>query len=167
MLRTYYGDPGVFDYREYLAEHGISALGSAKAENVEVLPGFAGSQFGFWRSRIHRSIVHKISALWRPDQAALFDAMVIGDDNFLPHPVKLEFQRTGTYHLLVVSGLNVGILAYAVFWAFRRLRLAEWLASFCTVILIVGYAILTDIGSPSPARDVDADSSSRRAAALS
>jgi competence protein ComEC len=143
-----YNDPGVFDYREYLAEHQIAALGSSKAETVEVLPGFAGSQIELWRSRVHRSIIHKIETLWPPDQAALLDAMVIGDDSFLPHPVKLEFQRTGTYHLLVVSGLNVGILAYVFFWTFRRLRLAEWLASFLTVLLIVAYAVLTDIGPP-------------------
>ena len=34
-------------------------LGSAKAEDVEVLPGFAGSRVELWRSRIHSSIIAK------------------------------------------------------------------------------------------------------------
>jgi competence protein ComEC len=36
-------NPGAFDYRSYLANQGITALGSTKGEEVEVLPGFAGS----------------------------------------------------------------------------------------------------------------------------
>lgn len=143
-----YRDPGSFDYRAYLAEHGIAALGSTKVESIQVLSGFIGRRLELWRSRIHRSIIQKIGALWRPDEAALFDAMVIGDDSFLQQPVRLDFQRTGTYHLLVVSGMNVGILAYVVFWTFRRLRLSEIIASVLTVLLIVCYAILTDVGPP-------------------
>lgn len=143
-----YHDPGVFDYRAYLAERGIAALGSAKAESIQLLPGFAGNRAELFRTRMHRSIVGKIAALWPADQAALLDAMVIGDESLLPHPVRLDFQRTGTYHLLVVSGMNVGILAYVLFWVFRRLRIAEWTASALTVALIVGYALLTDVGPP-------------------
>lgn len=143
-----YRDPGVFDYREYLAEHAIAAVGSTKLESVELLPGFVGNRAELWRNRIHASIIAKIQLLWPPAQAALMDAMVVGDESFLSLPTKINFQRTGTYHLLVVSGMNVGILAYVVFWVFRRLRLNEILAGLFTVLLIVGYAILTDVGPP-------------------
>ena len=37
-------NPGAFDYQGYLADRGIAALGSAKIESVERLPGFAGSR---------------------------------------------------------------------------------------------------------------------------
>ena len=39
-----YKNPGAWDYRGYLASIGISALGSAKAEGVELLPGRGGSR---------------------------------------------------------------------------------------------------------------------------
>jgi competence protein ComEC len=48
-----YGNPGAFDYRNHLADQGIVALGSAKADSVEVLPGFYGTRLEGWRSRIH------------------------------------------------------------------------------------------------------------------
>ena len=143
-----YRDPGVFDYREYLAEHQIAAVGSAKLENTELLPGFAGNRAEFWCDRVHASIIAKIHVLWPPAQAALMDAMVIGDESFLSLPIKINFQRTGTYHLLVVSGMNVGILAYVVFWFFRRLRFSDLFAGLCTVALTVCYAVLTGVGPP-------------------
>src|SRR5919108_3930876 len=50
-----YRNPGSFDFSDYLAEQGIIALGSGKATDVQVLPGFAGSRLESCRSRIHRS----------------------------------------------------------------------------------------------------------------
>ena len=141
-------NPGAFDYRGYLADNGIAALGSAKAENAELLPGFVGTRLELWRTRIHRSIIEKIHALWPPEQAALVDAMVIGDDAFIARDTRTDFQRSGTYHILVVSGMNVSILAFVVFWVLRRLRVSDLVASTLTVLLCVAYAFLTDVGPP-------------------
>jgi len=75
-------------------------------------PGFADNQLEAWRQNIHNSIVQKIHALWSPRDAALLDAMVIGDDAFLNYDTRVDFQRSGTYHIPVVSGLNLIILAF-------------------------------------------------------
>ena len=76
-LPRYFRNPGAFDYQGYLADRGIAALGSAKLESVERLPGFFGSRIAFWRSRLHRAIVAKIHELWPARDAALLEAMVI------------------------------------------------------------------------------------------
>ncbi len=143
-----YRNPGAFDYQGYLAEKGIVALASADAAQVEVLPGFAGSRAERWRTRIHRSIMEKVHAIWPARQAALMDAMVIGDDAFLNRHTRMDFQRSGTYHVLVVSGMNVTILALVLFYALRRLRLHDLLAAGLTVALVAGYAFITDVGPP-------------------
>jgi competence protein ComEC len=143
-----YRNPGAFDYRGYLAEDGIVALASAKAERVEVLSGFAGSRAELWRSRVHRSIIEKVHALWPRREAALMDAMVIGEDAFINRPTRADFQRSGTYHVLVVSGMNVSILALVTFWFLRRLRVSDLPAGAITVSLMVAYALLTALGSP-------------------
>ena len=62
-------NPGAFDYRAYLRENGIAALASTKSASVDVLPGFSGNRVELWRSRIHRSIIEKIHALWPPREA--------------------------------------------------------------------------------------------------
>jgi competence protein ComEC len=141
-------NPGAFDYEGYLADHGIAALGSAKAEDVELLPGVSGGRIARWRSRLHRSVVAKVHRLWPPREAALIDAMIIGEEAFIDRDTRTDFQRSGTYHVLVVSGMNVSILAFVVFWTLRRLRLGEIPATVTTVAMCIGYAFITEVGAP-------------------
>jgi competence protein ComEC len=143
-------NPGAFDYEGYLRGQGISTLASAKATDIEVLPGKSGGRLGFWRSHLRRSIVEHIreQGLWSREDAALFAAMIVGDDSLLLRDVREEFQQTGVYHLLVVSGMNVALLAFTVFWLARRLRLPDWTASLVTVALSVFYAYIAGMGVP-------------------
>jgi competence protein ComEC len=141
-------NPGSFDYEGYLAGNGIAALGSAKAQNVQLLPGFSGNRFELRLTRIHSSIVAKVHALWPPPQAALIDAMLIGEAAFVDRDTRANFQRSGTYHILVVSGMNVTILAFVVFWTLRRLRLSDIPATLLTIFFCVAYALLTEVGAP-------------------
>jgi len=145
-----FGNPGAFDYEGYLRNHGIGTLASVKADEIEVLPGTSGTHLGFWRSRMRNSILRHIheSGLWADEDAALFAAMIVGDDSMLLRGVREEFQQTGVYHLLVVSGMNVALLALAVFWLARRLRLPQWPASVLTIALSVFYAYIAGMGVP-------------------
>jgi competence protein ComEC len=141
-------NPGAFDYETYLAENGISALASAKAEDVQLLPGFSGNRIELERSRTHESIVAKVHQLWPAPQAALISAMVIGEDAFIDRDTRTDFQRSGTYHVLVVSGMNVTILAFVVFWTLRRLHVPDLPLTALTILTCVAYAFLTEVGAP-------------------
>jgi len=141
-------NPGAFDYQGYLADHDIAALASTKIQNVERLPGFAGSRIASWRSRLHRAVVAKVHELWPPREAALIDAMVIGEEAFIDRDTRADFQRSGTYHVLVVSGMNVTILAFVIFWTLRRLHLGDIPATLLTVAFCVAYAFTTEVGAP-------------------
>ncbi len=143
-----YHNPGAFDFRSYMQGRSLAASASVRADRIERLPGFAGTKFELWRTRVHRSIIAMIHKLWPPEQAALVDAMVIGDDAFIDRDTRADFQRSGTYHILVVSGMNVSILAFVTFWLLRRLRAGDVAASCITMLLAVLYAILTDVGAP-------------------
>ena len=143
-----YRNPGAMDVTGYFASQGIRLTGSAHVSEVEVLPGFAGSRFGYWRSRARRSALEHIAQLWPGERGGLMQAALIAGRAFFGRDIKSDFQRTGTYHILVVSGINVGILAFAVFWTLRRLRLEETWATLLTLLLAWGYAFLADLGSP-------------------
>ncbi|MGA9529205.1 MAG: ComEC/Rec2 family competence protein [Terriglobales bacterium] len=141
-------NPGAFDYEGYLRENGISMLGSAQAADAQILTGFSGSRVARWRARIHASIIRKVHELWPARQAILMDAMVLGEESFLRNATRTEFQRSGTYHLLVVSGMNLSILAFAIFWTLRRLHLDPALAAITTVAVSFGYAFVVGVGPP-------------------
>jgi len=141
-------NPGAFDYESNLAENRITSLASAKAADVQLLPGFSGNRIELWRSRMHSSIIRKVHQLWPPPQAALIDAMVIGENAFIDRDTRVDFQRSGTYHVLVVSGMNVTILAFATFWTLRRLRVPEIPSTALTILSCTAYAFLTEVGAP-------------------
>jgi len=141
-------NPGAFDYRGYLSDRGLSALAAVKMANVEFLPGSWGTRLADWRARLHRAAIAKVHEIWPEQDAPLLDAMLIGDEAFIDRDTRGNFQRSGTYHVLVVSGMNVTILAFAVFWTLRRLRLPELAATLLTIAFCTGYALLTDVGPP-------------------
>jgi len=143
-----YRNPGAFDYEGYLRDNGISVLGSAEAKDIERLPGFSGSRIELWRTRVHASIVAKIHQLWPASQASLMDAMVLGEESFLRNATRTEYQRSGTYHVLVVSGMNLSILAFAIFWTLRQFRVDPAVAAITTVVVSFAYAFVVGVGPP-------------------
>jgi len=53
--------------------------------------------------------------------------MLLGDRSFVDREEGTDFQKTGVFHVLVLAGLHVGALAFALYWAGRRLR--GWLTA--------------------------------------
>jgi competence protein ComEC len=143
-----YRNPGAFDYATYLRDKGIIATASTKYATIQMLPGFSGSRVMLGLARVPRSVLEKVHALWPEHVAGLMDAIVIGEESFIDLPERVDFQRSGTYHVLVVSGMNVSILAIFTLWTLRRTGLNEIAARVCAIVLILAYVLLTNIGPP-------------------
>ncbi len=143
-----FGDPGAFDYRGYLLQNGIQALAAAGAGDVVLLPRGPSHWYGRWKSAARRSLFGKMNQLWPPADDAMLRAVLVGERSQVTRDTRLAFQRTGAYHLLVVSGLNVTIFALVIFWAAQRMRCNPFAATLVTIALAAGYAYLTDLGAP-------------------
>lgn len=143
-----YRNPGAFDYRHYLERNGIEVTGGGKLDSVEIIGSDGDNWLGRWRAKIRHVVLSGIQKTFAPDQAAILDAMLLGDASSIGRDVRTDYQRSGTYHILVVSGFNVGILAFVVFWLLRELQLGNGLATWLTLILASGYAYLTNAGPP-------------------
>lgn len=139
---------GAWDYEAYLHQLGIVALGSAKASNVEVLGTTSGDRLGKWQTHARGAVIGRIHEIWPEREAGLMDAMLIGERAFIDRETSTDFQKSGTFHVLVVSGMNVSILALVIFWIARRLRTGELIASLITMAVSFGYAWLCDGGAP-------------------
>jgi competence protein ComEC len=142
-------NPGASDYRTYLLRQGIAATGSVAADKIQILSGRAGTAWERWCSRARHRVIKLIHALWPPAEAALFDAILIGERSYIDRDTNSVWQRTGLYHLLVVSGMKVGILAAFVFWIARRCRAGEFLATVLALLLSLAYAFLAELGIPA------------------
>jgi competence protein ComEC len=143
-----YRNPGSMDYVGWLRGQGIIVLGSAKSTAVEVLPGVGGSRVERLRWRLRRRVLNEMTVLWAQPYAGLFQAMILGERGLVDRAQRLEFQRSGTFHLLVVSGMNVAVFAIFLLWLMRRLRLRQEYAVLAMMLLTASYAWLTDLGTP-------------------
>jgi competence protein ComEC len=112
------------------------------------LPGLAGSRLERIRWRARRSVLEQMARLWRSPYAGLFQAMVLGERGLVSREQRLEFQRSGTFHLLVVSGMNVAVFAVFLLWMMRRLQLPQEYAIVAAILVTCGYAWMTELGAP-------------------
>ena len=112
------------------------------------MPGLGGSRVERVRWRARSSVLDRIAGLWTEPYAGLFQAMVLGERGLVSREQRLEFQRSGTFHLLVVSGMNVAVFAVFLLWLMRWLRLRQEYAVLAALVLTGSYAWLTDLGAP-------------------
>jgi competence protein ComEC len=145
---TNFRNPGNMDYVSWLRGQGVAVLGSAKSTNVDVLPGVGGSRMERIRWHARRGVLEQMGRLWPSPYAGLFQAMILGERGLVGREQRLEFQRSGTFHLLVVSGMNVAVFAVFLLWLMRRLRLPQEYGIVAAIVLTCGYAWLTELGAP-------------------
>ena len=159
-------DPGVWNASEYLHQQGIGALGSIKAENLTAIATGRSRNLSCWlHSPQEAASSHLIDFADNSDSAprnthlpqwlrinhedaAMLAAMLTGDRTWLEHRVRVGFERTGSFHLLVVSGLHLAIFSGIIFWLAKRLRLSRLWASVATIALSFAYALFTGFGHP-------------------
>lgn len=103
-------NPGGFDYETWLYAQNIGALASIRA-GERVSPG--GKVARSLRNSIRDDISAALSRRHLDSQRVL--ALVVGDRSVLSKADWEVLQATGTSHLMVISGLHVGMLAGTVF----------------------------------------------------
>ncbi len=164
-----YRDAGAPSYADQLASEGILATGSVKAAKLTRLP--EPDQTGKLpsasqaRCRLHAA-QHWASArlaafvgspanrlLPAParltaDDAGMLAAMLFGDRDALRRDLRVGFERTGSFHLFVVSGMHIGLLAGLLFVLLRKARAPLGLATIVTLLGMTAYAALTGFGVP-------------------
>lgn len=101
----------------------------------------------FGIGRIHRGAVRRLDRLRLSDGSrALVQAMAAGERRYLTSELREAYVRSGTAHLLAVSGLHVGIVFAIVnllLWGVPLLRNGHRIRCFIAVPLVWLYAFAT------------------------
>lgn len=117
-MKTPHGsfNPGGFDYEAWLFRLGIGATATVKSGER------CADNNGSAVLKLRQRIVEKIQ-VWLPKHpaTALVTALVVGDDSGLSDADWDVFRLTGTSHLVVISGFNIGIVAGVAFFLCRWL----------------------------------------------
>src|SRR4030042_1813600 len=137
-----------FDWREDLARLGIHSI-IRYPEKVEPVAGGQGFKPLEWIYSVRTRLSQSLDNALHEPQSALGQALLLGKRSTIPDDLDEAFFRTGTTHIIAISGLNVGIIGGIILsigvWLFGRksstsLQLA--------VSAIWGYAVLTGLEAP-------------------
>jgi len=156
-----YRDAGAWSYTDELLREGIAVEASVKAARIQKVGAttrslrcraYAAQAWAAARmnalatSPANRMLPH--AARLTPDDTAMLDAMLFGDRSGLRQDLRIGFERTGSFHLFVVSGMHVALLAGMLFWALRKMRARHGIATVITIAITAAYAMLTGFGVP-------------------
>ncbi|MGD0290629.1 MAG: DNA internalization-related competence protein ComEC/Rec2 [Candidatus Binataceae bacterium] len=133
------GDQGEFDYRGWLLRNRIAATMFADYAKAGAPPPIAvvGHREFPVRERIEAVREHIgafIDANLAYPQNAEMRALIIGDRSGIDESIRERFALTGMAHVLVISGLHLGFVAAAAFFAVR------WLMGFFPALMARGYS---------------------------
>ena len=145
-----FGNPGAFDYADYLARQHIYWTASGAAETVRILPGHCG----WWLQKavmdLRAGALHRIETLYHGDpyQTGIMQAILIGQSYQLERVWTRDYRSTGTFHALVISGFHVAVLAGFFLFFLRICFVPESLALVLTVLAAWLYAVVSGWQAP-------------------
>ena len=137
-------NPGSFDRVRFLNRQGlfISAvvrprvplhrLGNSRANSVAAY---------VWKAR--KRLSDRFDDIWggtAPEP--VLRALLLGDRTLLDRDTTTEFQRTGAYHALVISGLHIGLLAFVLLACLRLAMIPAAARALISMLLVGGYVVL-------------------------
>lgn len=107
-----FNNSGGFDYVRQLRAQGILVRGSVNniSDLTLIRAGFGNSfqtAIEELRSKLRQVIVENS----RPPEGQIIQALLLGEKKQLPSSIREDFNRTGTSHVLAISGLHVGMVA--------------------------------------------------------
>lgn len=114
-----FGNPGGFDYERHLRRQGVLVRGAVKPTGIVVLRERQGNPL---RQRIEdarTALKECIRRHARSPEREIVQALILGNQREIPREVQDKFNRTGTSHIIAISGFNVGIIAAVAVFAAR------------------------------------------------
>ena len=136
-----------FDYKSYLDRQGIYSL--IYYPGVEVLDQGEGVKPLQWIYSLRERLSTSLARALPEPQGSLAQAILLGLRGNIPDSLNQAFSRTGTVHLLAISGLHMSIIL-AIFLSFGILVFGRRRSIYIllTLALIWLYALLAGMHPP-------------------
>ncbi|MBL9091847.1 MAG: ComEC/Rec2 family competence protein [Planctomycetaceae bacterium] len=143
-------NPGEFDFAEHFrAERKLCVVRVANPSGVTVLEKRSPWNVAAWLSQARYSAQRRLLANVSSDQVGFASALLLGYRDLLARRDNWSFFRTGTVHILSISGLHIGMLAIFLHSSMRFGWLRRRTVIGVTVLVTAAYALLIDAEPPA------------------
>ncbi len=151
-----YRNPGSFDFRWWLeAFKDTSWEGNIKRPLlVQKLSESQAPHVSMFMAGIRARLLHGIDGLYPPWSAqgrvgAVLKAVLLGSRSSLDSSTVENFRQSGLYHLLVISGLHVGLFAAVLLFFLNVFRVGESWRAGCLLSFLAIYSLLVEQRAPT------------------
>lgn len=142
-------NPGLFDYSKYLAVKNIYAIlkvaPNGLAETLKINRRNAITGFAY---KLRHKIMKLLDRYLSADSSGFLKAILVGDRSALNRSIEDDFVKTGTVHILSVSGQHVGLLAVLSLAIFAFFRIPYKARIVSTALIVIFYALLAGSNPP-------------------
>lgn len=163
VSRTFsYRTPGVFDYRLHMADRAIHVTGRIDSPAAIVM--FTDRQEPSWHrlrffpETLRQQLNGFLASTREPKEAALYQALLLGNQSGLDDQTLEQYKATGCMHILSISGVHMALLGLLLTWTFTwLLKRSTWLllhthvptvAILLSLVPLVGYATIAGLNTP-------------------
>jgi len=151
-------NPGSFNYERYLNRQGIYVSGFvANSAGIVLIRHNSADHFWYYIENFRLHLQHLIYVNAPTPQREILEAMIIGNQKAIPPAVQDDFAKTGTSHILSISGLHIGMVAAGGFFLiFLLLKSSEYLmlkfniikmATAAAFIPVIIYSLVAGMGT--------------------
>ena len=141
-----------FSYRDYLGRKGIKLILSVKKEGpVKIVHSGRGNPLKAASLQVKNRLKAVLERNLSQNESGIMQAILLGDRYKIPKHVKKMCELAGVSHILAISGLHIGMVAFLLFLCLKMLPLPRTGQYILTMILLLFYAFMTG-GRPSVVR---------------
>ncbi|MBS3955664.1 MAG: DNA internalization-related competence protein ComEC/Rec2 [Methylomicrobium sp.] len=134
-------NPGNVNYERSLFVSGIGATGYIKEQSKPQLLTDNDPLFSLvaWRQKVFDRLVH---AMPNADSLGLIQALTLGERQLMSDQQWLMFRKTGTVHLMAISGLHIGLVSGMIYWLVAKMWLRSGMLSITPYQVAACFALL-------------------------
>lgn len=133
-----YGNSSNFSYRGYLRNQGIYSIFSVRKEDkIAVLSRGRGNYLKSLALRLKRQAKGIFERYLWPVNSAVLSGIILGERQNIPEDIRQGFVRTGTSHIIAISGFNVGIVAFLVLILLKALGIKRRIRYFLAIAVLI------------------------------
>ncbi len=163
LKRTYnYNTPGVFNYVSHMAAQSIFISGWIHSpREIEIIYEAEASpvkKILFLPEQIRCRTASFLQTRLDKNLAGMYLALLIGNKSLIAPEILEQYKKSGTMHLLAISGIHMSLLglmvSFSLCWLLKR---SSWLmlhfhvpamAAFLSLIPLAGYALIAGMNTP-------------------
>lgn len=138
-----------FNYREYLKRQSIySILRINQDGRVKRLHRNSGNKIRSFAYRIKHFLRKPLEKNLSAFSANIFSALLLGDRQNLSTRLNDVLMKSGTIHIIAISGFNIGIVVFVVMLMLKIIRTPRKMRYIATMIFLPLYCVLAGANPP-------------------